>query len=592
MRATVKNYLPAMACATTLLLCYFVIRPYAEIGISDDWSFIKSAQVLAQTGHIVYNGWATPMLGWQVFFAALLVKLFGFSFTAVRFSTVLEAMATAYLLQRTFVRAGLNAWNATLATMAFVLSPLYLPLAFTFMTDISGVLCIVACFYMCLRAVQAGSERSAMVWISLAALVNASGGTARQIAWLGVLVMVPCTLWLLRKSRRVLVVGSISCIAGAVFVVAAMHWFARQPYSISVSPFADGILAGPLRFLGGFYLRIAGQLALLALPVLMMFAGSFRSWNRRASAVFAAGIFCFAIPGVVLIRSGRLHFWLAPFMGNDATDSAFARLSAIAAWGGHLAIERNGLRILLTVAIVLGTLSLVACLFAHARGPLASNPATAASSWRQIWIIAGPFSAATVVLLTQIRQPFGFSDRYLLPLLMILFLVLARCYQERVQAKLPWTCVLLIILFGAFSVAATHDEFALYRGYLTAIDEIRSSGAPVNTILGPAEFDAWIEIDKTGYVNDPRIRVPAGAYVPRTGDSFLEDCKPPSAAFLDQWSLYFMTWTPAIKPVFATFIEQGTCGGKIAFPPAEYRTWIAPHTNWIYPVRLPASISR
>ena len=69
------------------------------------------------------------MLGWQLYFGALFVKLFGFSFTAVRFGTVVEAMATAFLLQRTFVRAGLNSWNATLATMTFVLSPLYFPSA-------------------------------------------------------------------------------------------------------------------------------------------------------------------------------------------------------------------------------------------------------------------------------------------------------------------------------------------------------------------------------------------------------------------------------------------------------------------------------
>lgn len=190
-RPTLKNYLPAIACALTPFLCYFVIRPYAEIGMIDDWAYIKIAQVLAQTGHLVYNGWEAAMVGWQAYFGALLIKLFGFSFTAVRFSTVIEAMVTAFLLERIGVRAGLNAWNATLATLAFVLSPVFLPLAYTFMSDVPGVLAIVVCLFMCLRAVQAESERSAMAWICLAALLNAVGGTARQIAWLGVLVMVP-----------------------------------------------------------------------------------------------------------------------------------------------------------------------------------------------------------------------------------------------------------------------------------------------------------------------------------------------------------------------------------------------------------------
>ena len=185
---------------------------------------------MALTGHISYSGGETPMLGWQLYFGALFIKLFGFSFTAVRFSTAVLAIGTAFLLQRIGMRAGLNSWNAALATLIFVLSPLYFPYAFTFMSDVSGVLCILVCVYMCLRAVQSRSERAAMVWVSLAALVNALGGTVRQIAWLGLLVMVPCTLWLLRKSWRVLVAGGLSCGAGLVFILAALHWLKQQPY--------------------------------------------------------------------------------------------------------------------------------------------------------------------------------------------------------------------------------------------------------------------------------------------------------------------------------------------------------------------------
>lgn len=127
MRTKLKTYLPALLCALTPVLCYLIVHPYAEVGIDDDWSYIRTAQVLAQTGHIVYNGWATAMLGWQLYVGAFFVKLFGFSFTAVRLSSLVAAVATAFLMERTLVRAGISEWNATLATMTFVLSPLYLP---------------------------------------------------------------------------------------------------------------------------------------------------------------------------------------------------------------------------------------------------------------------------------------------------------------------------------------------------------------------------------------------------------------------------------------------------------------------------------
>jgi hypothetical protein len=36
------------------------------MGFADDFSYIKTALVYAQTGHFVYNGWATAMFGWQI----------------------------------------------------------------------------------------------------------------------------------------------------------------------------------------------------------------------------------------------------------------------------------------------------------------------------------------------------------------------------------------------------------------------------------------------------------------------------------------------------------------------------------------------
>jgi hypothetical protein len=166
----------------TIPLCAIAIRPGVETGIGDDWSYIKTAQVLAQTGHIVYNGWATAMLGWQLFLAALFIKLFGFSFTVVRATTWVIAMATAFLVHRSFVRVGISDRNATIGTLTLMLSPVLLPMVFIFMTDIGGLFCIVLCVYACLRALQAEASRAANVWIAFAARSNALGGTVRQIA--------------------------------------------------------------------------------------------------------------------------------------------------------------------------------------------------------------------------------------------------------------------------------------------------------------------------------------------------------------------------------------------------------------------------
>jgi hypothetical protein len=581
----VKSYLPALVCALTPILCYLLVRPFAEIGIDDDWSYVKTAQVFAQTGKFAYFGLISPMLGWHVQLGALFIKLFGFSFTVVRLSTLIEAVLTAFLLQRTFVRAGMNAWNGTLATVAFVLSPLFLPLSFTFMSDVPGVLCIVVCLYMCLRALGAENEGYAMTWISLAALLNAVGGTARQFAWLGLLVMVPATLWLLRRNRRVLVVGCLSCIAGVGIVAGAIHWFAQQPYAFPESPIPGRMDLKSLRDAGEAGVRLAGELALLALPVSLMFVGSLRALNRRLAVVIAAVFFCFTLSGIVLIEAGRMHHWLAPFYGGSMTDPAFERLDAIVTGGAHLAIARLRFRFFLTAATMAGVLSFAAQFLPGASGRPESQRKAGPISWKKLGVLLGPFSAAYIILLVSIALRRELYDRYLLPLLAVLLLALTCCYQQKVREKLPLAGVLLIAIFGAFSVAATHDRFALYRGYASAIDEIRASGIPATSIVGPLEFMEWTEVEEVGHINDSGISNRNGAYVPRPARVFPASCG-------DDWFLEwaaFLDRAPEIKPAYATSLDPGLCGGYVAFPPVTYRAWIAPHTNLIYAVRLPAS---
>ena len=141
MGTAIKRRVWAIGCALSLLLCVPLVRPWLNMGtIGDDTSYTRSAQLLAATG---YNGWATAMLGWQLYWGALFIKMFGFSFNVVRLSTLPVAMATAFFSQRSMVRAGLTEWNATLATLTLVLSPLFLPLTFSYMSDIGGFFVLV-----------------------------------------------------------------------------------------------------------------------------------------------------------------------------------------------------------------------------------------------------------------------------------------------------------------------------------------------------------------------------------------------------------------------------------------------------------------
>ena len=63
---------PAILCALLLAICTLASYPFAEMGGNDDFAYVRSAKALAETGHLVYFGWSSAMLGWQLALGATL----------------------------------------------------------------------------------------------------------------------------------------------------------------------------------------------------------------------------------------------------------------------------------------------------------------------------------------------------------------------------------------------------------------------------------------------------------------------------------------------------------------------------------------
>jgi hypothetical protein len=278
MRYVRMFHVQAIFCGLAVLVCVLISRPFTTMSVCDDGPYILMAQTLARTGHIVYNGWAASMMASQLYLAAVFIKLFGFSFTTVRMSTLFIAVLIAWVVQRTLVRTGVTERNATIGTLALVLSPLYLMLSATFMSDISGLFAIVICLYGCIRALQSSTDQSAIAWLFFAVATNAICGASRQIAWLGVLVMVPSTLGLLRLRRRVLLSGAAAVLAGALFILACMHWLKLQPYVFPVPLLVSHFPRGEaLRQLSYTLLEIP----FLLLPIVALFLPEIRKSRLR-----------------------------------------------------------------------------------------------------------------------------------------------------------------------------------------------------------------------------------------------------------------------------------------------------------------------
>ena len=557
--------IPALFCALAVLLCELIALPYANMGVGDDGPYVLMARNLADTGHIAFNGWATAMLGCQLYFGAAFIKLLGFTFTTVRISTLLVAVVMAFVLQRTFFRAGISERNATIGTLALVLSPLYLTLSVTFMSDIFGLFAVVICLYGCLRALQASTTRTAIGWLCFAVATNAICGTSRQIAWLGILVMVPSTLWLLRTQRRVFITGIVATFAGILFILVCMQWLKHQPYSKPEHLLPTSFpVARTLSELVHFYLDVP----FLLLPIMALFLPEIRRSSRR----FRVAISIVSLSYILLVihfRHSHPGFLLEPTVESWIGVRGVA--GGMFLQGTPPIFLHTSIRVLLTVVSIGGLFGLIASWLHTRRAPPVADPSHG-SSWKQLRIVLAPFAIAYVLLLVP-RATGWLYDRYTLALLVMALLCLVRYYEERINRRLPVYSIFLVGMMAIYGVVITHNMFALYRARVVMAAEIRASGIPDTAVDNGWEYNFGVEIEHAGFLNDERIEIPAHAYVPAL---------PLPAGTCPTYSF---DETPHIHPLYGISFDPNACYGTAPFAPVHYSTWPYSTPGTLYVVK-------
>ena len=565
--------IPALFCGLAVLVCELASRPFVEMGICDDWSYIHTAQKLAATGHFVYSGWAPALQFWQAYVAVALIKLFGFSMTTVRMSTLLVAVALAFILQRTMVRSNISERNATIGTLALVLSPLYLVLSVTFMTDIHGLFATVLCLYGCLRALQSSTFRATVSWLCFAIVTNAICGTSRQIAWLGILVMVPCTLWLLRARRSVLFAGTAANFAGVVFILVCLHWLKQQPFSVPEHLLAPSY---PLAKILGEFIYAFMDVPLLLLPVAALFLPEVRKLRPRVIAILAALLLCYLF---LAIYPSHLRgiFPLEPMPGGlGEWVNVHAIFDYLILQGKPPVFLHRGAQILLTIASFGGTAGLVVSLLRsrETSPPVSPSPTI---SWKQLGVLFVPFTLVYLLLLVSRAATAGIHDRYLLGILVFPLIALVRYYQEQIQTQLPLASVLMVALMAIYSIAATHNMFALYRARVEIAAELRASGVPDTSVDNGWEYNSEVELQHAAAINDFRMVIPVNAYVPT----------PPLPA--NTCKMNEFDETPHIHPLYGISFGPNECYGPAPFAPVAYSRWLASRPGMLYVVRYTPS---
>lgn len=544
----------------------------------DDFSYVKSAWDFATTHRLVYNGWATAMIGWQIAWGGLFAAIFGHTYSAVRAANFVTSFLTVWVMHAAILRSGVSRRNAVAGTLAVALCPLFLPMSISFMTDISGLFSVVVCFYCCLRALQSGTDRRVLVWLIAAGLLSTVGATARQIAWMSPLVMVPCAAWLLRRRRGVVPAAVVLWLVAASAMLASVRWFAHQPLSVPEGLVQGAINAKSLRELLGNMTAALLCLLLILLPLLAAWTRVRLSAVKVALVVVAAAVLFFLFR---VVTSHGMEKGIAPWTG-DVLDK-IGMMGYRNAWS--LGVEPVPFSLPLRVALSVLVLG-VTVWFALAVRRTVPVATRTALPWRDLLVLTVPFLLAYFTLLAP-RAMWGIViDRYLLLPVFFAVMFLLRLYAERVSEHLPVRSLVLLAAFALFAVLGTHDWVALHRARVSATARLQGTGVSRTAIEAGYELDGMVQIQATGAVADPRVSYPAGMdMAPWRPEGLTAGCR---EIFNDHTpvirAVYFLSASPSepsLRP------GEAPCLVPSGVASQTYTAWMPPFHRQIFILRRP-----
>jgi hypothetical protein len=568
-----EGHADALFCSIFTVLAVLATKPFTKIGLIDDCSYLRTAFVFARTGRLVYNGWATAMLGWQVVWAAPFLKLFGFSFTSARMSTLVLSCICVWLAHSIFRLSGLNRRNANFGAIAVGLSPIVAPFSVSFMSDTCGFFVILLCIYLCLRAYVAVSDRAMLAWLISAGIAGTVGGTARQVAWLSVLVLVPTTAWMLRRRKGALLAGTVLWLIGIVSIYACMQWFKHQPYSV---PYP--LIQGPLnvhtsRQLIGHSTALVLCLALLTFPVLaawLTLLPKFRAWViglLTMAALLATPLFQFI---TIHDREKGLMPWTGDMIeGLGIVDFPNNCLIGFT----RMTFNHTG-RVIASFLVIAALINFVYCIFflkKHTETPASSS----GLSWKTLLYLLGPFAVAYILLLVVPSAWGNTKDRYLMSIFVLALLALLRLYQERVSPRLPALSYATLAVFCIFTIFGTHDWFAMHNARVAAIDTLLKANISSSQFQAGFEYDALTQIDNAGTVVEPKSKLPAGIELEYAPPGLPSNC-----------TALFDRYTPSVHPVYFLAFQKAPCVTDSQFDAVPYGTWLPPFEHQILILKL------
>ena len=133
---------------------FLILSPVFEFPLNDSWAHAKSVKNLAENQEIKISEWTAASFVFQMFYGYVFTVPFGFSFTALRISTIVLSffgIAAFYFILK---ELKFTETIATFASLVLFFNPIYFNLSYTFMTDVPFISLVLISTLFFVKAVK------------------------------------------------------------------------------------------------------------------------------------------------------------------------------------------------------------------------------------------------------------------------------------------------------------------------------------------------------------------------------------------------------------------------------------------------------
>jgi uncharacterized membrane protein len=481
------------------LVSVFIVQPLGNFPLNDDWSFGLAVKHLIANHDFRPTGWTAMPLLTNVLWGGLFCLPAGFSFTALRLSTLVAALLGMIGVYSLLKLSRPPEWLALMAALLLGFNPIFYPLSFTFMTDVLFLALLVFAAIFLQRNLKTGANSDLFLGTALVVVATLS----RQLA---LAVPVAFAIAACLKSgfnRRQLWRAFFPITVGIIALIIFQQWMSATGRLSPMYRQTNGdlikALTRPLHTLPllahNFYVALL-YLGLFLSPILFcVLISVWKAQKKRAQLLFAMSLwilflafFCYRSRGFFMPLSGNIlaDSGIGPFTLFDTfflhinqppqLPSAFWKIATFLSLFGAASFTT-------LLGLIIWDLKL---------RPRALNDAQVTTVFHLL--------SATIYLAPLLLTVF--SDRYLIPAIPFFIAAIVAAFPPLPRLNLrvfaPVAAILAALML--FSVCSTRDYLAWNRARWTAANDLMA-----HDHVAPSEMDGGFEFNGF-YLFDPAYK--------------------------------------------------------------------------------------